>query len=178
MEPVEINAGAYYLRAMRDDPRLDDRPRLLAGFDDPVSRHFLPHIKVHDLESAGHYIAERAKNWAEETRFSWAVAEPTTGLFMGEVLLKDLDLDRGTAEAGCWAHPEGRGKGMTTTAVAAMLRFGFGALGLREVRWVHRPDNTASARVGAKVGFTPLSDTDNGDIVLILRNAAVDADGK
>ncbi len=28
MEPVEINAGAWYLRALRADDRIDDRPAL------------------------------------------------------------------------------------------------------------------------------------------------------
>ena len=28
MEPVEINAGAWYLRALRADKRVDDRPAL------------------------------------------------------------------------------------------------------------------------------------------------------
>lgn len=28
MEPIEINAGAWYLRALRADDRMDDRPSL------------------------------------------------------------------------------------------------------------------------------------------------------
>ncbi|PPK69763.1 GNAT family N-acetyltransferase [Actinokineospora auranticolor] len=172
MEPVEINAGGYYLRALRDDPRLDDRPRLLEGFTDPVSRQWLAHVKVHDLATAGEYIARRAKDWADETRFSWAVAEPTTGLLLGEVLIKDLDLAAGTGEVGCWAHPDARGRGMTTDALAAVLRFGFGALGLREVVYTHARGNAASARIAEKLGFTPLSDEQSEHIVLGLRNPA------
>src|SRR5689334_5797055 len=31
MEAIEINAGAWYLRALRADDRIDDRPALAAG---------------------------------------------------------------------------------------------------------------------------------------------------
>ncbi|WP_018682401.1 GNAT family N-acetyltransferase [Actinokineospora enzanensis] len=176
MEPVEINAGAYYLRALRDDARIDDRPRVVEGFTDPVSRQWLAHIKVHDLASAGEYIERRAADWAHETRLSWAVADPLTGVLLGEVQLKELDLAGGTAEAGCWAHPDARGKGMTTEALAAIIRFGFGALGLRAIAYRHERGNEGSARVAAKLGFTPVSDEPSGDVVLMLRNPAVDVD--
>jgi hypothetical protein len=36
VEPVEINAGAWYLRALRDDELIDDRPALASmGESDP-----------------------------------------------------------------------------------------------------------------------------------------------
>ncbi len=175
VEPVEINAGTYYLRALRDDARIDDRPAMVVAFADPACRRWLAHLDIGDLTRAGEYIAQRARDWAAETRFSWAVADPLTGALLGEVLLKDLALAAGTAEAGCWAHPDARGKGMTTEALGAVLRFGFGALGLREVVYTHAPDNLASARVGAKLGFSPLRHTDT-DRVLVLRNAEPDAD--
>ena len=37
MEPIEINAGAWYLRALRADERVDDRPALLAMAQDPAT---------------------------------------------------------------------------------------------------------------------------------------------
>jgi RimJ/RimL family protein N-acetyltransferase len=169
VEPVEINAGRYYLRAMRADRLIDDRPALVEGLSDPECVRFLPRISVTTLAEAGAYVAKRARSWAEETRLSWAVAEPTTGAFLGEVLLKDLDLDSGLAEVGCWAHPSARGKGMTTEALGAVLRFGFGALDLKEVSYQHYPGNVASRRVAEKLGFTLVSDTAEGS-ELILRN--------
>ncbi len=55
MEPIEINAGSWYLRALRADERVDDRPALGdGGVTDPD------------------YVADRARQWETEEHFSWA----------------------------------------------------------------------------------------------------------
>jgi hypothetical protein len=70
MDPVEINAGTWYLRALRADERIDDRPALAdLGETDPD------------------YVARRAAQWADETGYSWAVCEPTTGELLAEVTI-------------------------------------------------------------------------------------------
>lgn len=70
MEPVEINAGAWYLRALRADDRVDDRPSLAElGETDPG------------------YVARAAAGWAADTGYRWAVCEPTTGELLAEVTL-------------------------------------------------------------------------------------------
>ncbi|TRW78322.1 hypothetical protein FK535_25510 [Mycolicibacterium sp. 018/SC-01/001] len=70
MEPVEINAGAWYLRALRADDRVDDRPALA------------------DLgEHGSGYVDQAAAGWSAETLFTWAVCEPTTGELLAEVTL-------------------------------------------------------------------------------------------
>ncbi|CAN3127724.1 hypothetical protein ACNUDN_07425 [Mycobacterium sp. smrl_JER01] len=70
MEPVEINAGAWYLRALRADARVDDRPALaLLG------------------EHRPDYVETLAAHWDSETLYSWAVCEPTTGELLAEVTL-------------------------------------------------------------------------------------------
>ena len=70
MEPVEINAGAWYLRALRADDRIDDRPALAElGEADPD------------------YVEERGAQWTSDTTYSWAVCEPTTGELLAEVTL-------------------------------------------------------------------------------------------
>ena len=153
MEPVEINLGMYYLRALRADDRVDDRQAIVEGFADPAMRQWVRHYAVDDLAEAGRYITRRAKEWANDVRCSWAVADPTTGELLGEVGLKDVDLSAGTAEAYCWTHPAGRGRGVAPTALAAVLRFGFGALGMETVRYKYFESNTASARVADKLGF-------------------------
>jgi hypothetical protein len=70
MEPVEINAGAWYLRAPRDDELIDDRPALASmGETDP-----------------GHIPRCRAR-WASDTGYTWAVCEPATGEMLAEIAL-------------------------------------------------------------------------------------------
>ncbi|MFZ0833521.1 MAG: hypothetical protein WAM92_10615 [Mycobacterium sp.] len=70
MEPVEINAGAWYLRALRADERVDDRPALA------------------ELgETRPDYIWRRAAQWQTDVAYSWAVCEPATGELVAEVVL-------------------------------------------------------------------------------------------
>lgn len=68
MEPIEINAGAWYLRALRADDLIDDRPALAdLGETDPD------------------YVTRRSAQWASDTAYSWAVCEPTTGELLAEI---------------------------------------------------------------------------------------------
>lgn len=70
MEPIEINAGAWYLRALRADALMDDGPALRdLGEDDPD------------------YVSRAAGDWAGDVRYTWAVCEPTTGEMLAEVAL-------------------------------------------------------------------------------------------
>ncbi|AMW21171.1 hypothetical protein [Mycobacteroides chelonae] len=70
METIEINAGAWYLRALRADERMDDRPALTSlGVDD------------------ADYVSARAADWNSDRLYSWAVCEPTTAEMVAEVRL-------------------------------------------------------------------------------------------
>jgi hypothetical protein len=83
VEPIEINAGAWYLRAMRSDERIDDRPALAdLGETDPD------------------HVAKRAAQWASDTAYSWAVCEPSTGEMLAEVTL-----DPATKQIGLRERP-------------------------------------------------------------------------
>jgi RimJ/RimL family protein N-acetyltransferase len=154
MEPVEINAGAYYLRQLRADDRIDDRPALVAAFADAGLRRWVTRWRIDNMADATDYVARRAEEWVTGERCSWAVAEPTSGALLGEVDLIRLDQDWHVAEAGCWVGPEYRGKGVASVGLGAALRFGEGALGLTQVDYVHAPDNLASEQVAGKCGFT------------------------
>jgi RimJ/RimL family protein N-acetyltransferase len=152
VDPVEINAGAWYLRALRADNRIDDRPAVVASCADAEIRRWR-HRPPPVLAEADAYVRQRATDWAREHRCTWAVCEPTTGEMFGEVELAALDLYHRTADAACWALPGARGRGMITTAVSAMLRFAFDGLGLQRVSYAWADGNTASGRVAAKCGF-------------------------
>jgi RimJ/RimL family protein N-acetyltransferase len=153
VEPIEINTGRYYLRALRADDRLDDRPAIVEAFADDQMRTWVPDYRIGTRADADAYIARRAHEWADGLRCSWAIAEPTTGALLGEVGLRDLDLAGHTAEASCWTHPAYRGRGVAVDALSAAMRFGFGGLGLTAIRYGHAEGNTASRRVAEKCGF-------------------------
>jgi hypothetical protein len=70
MEPVEINAGQWYLRGLRVDSRIDDRPALAElGVTDPD------------------HVERSAALWSTDTSYSWAACEATTGELLAEVTL-------------------------------------------------------------------------------------------
>jgi hypothetical protein len=70
LDPIEINAGQWYLRGLRADGRIDDRPALAdLGVTDPE------------------YVARLDAQWATDSQYSWAVCEPTTGELLAEVTL-------------------------------------------------------------------------------------------
>lgn len=108
MEPIEINAGSWYLRALRADERVDDRPALRDG----------------GIDDAG-YVAERRRQWATDEHYSWAVCEPTTGELLAEVVLSSDGVLSG------WARPGHDGAvGALADGTDAVRRFAEGALGL------------------------------------------------
>jgi RimJ/RimL family protein N-acetyltransferase len=152
MEPIEINAGGFYLRALRADELIDDRPAIVAAFADTAMR---PFGRVEDLAEAGAYIQRRADEWGDDSRYSWAVADPVSGALLGEVGLDDLDLDGRTALATYWTHPAHRRQGVAAGALAAVLRFGFGGLGLNRIRYRHVDGDPAGQRVARRCGFVP-----------------------
>ena len=152
MEPVEINAGAWYLRAPRADDRVDDRPAIAESARDPEVRRWR-HRPGPDAVDA--HLADRIAGWEAETRAAWAVCEPTTGEMLGEVTLDLLDLEMGTAELRCWALERARGRGMTGTAAGAVVRFGFGGLGLSRIEYRWAEPNVASGRIAASLGVVP-----------------------
>ncbi|ALR12783.1 hypothetical protein MYCSP_16785 [Mycobacteroides saopaulense] len=102
MEPIEINAGAWYLRALRADERMDDRPALTS-------------LGVDDAE----YVTARTTDWERDRRYSWAVCEPTTAEMVAEVL---LDPATGTIESRARADYPGS-DGAEQEAIAAVRRF-------------------------------------------------------
>ncbi|HEX3778240.1 MAG TPA: GNAT family N-acetyltransferase [Pseudonocardiaceae bacterium] len=140
MDPVEINAGSYYLRQLRADDLIDDRETLRAfGFADPDA-----------------HIAGRSAGWQADTAYTWAIADPPTGTLLGEVGLASVDRATGHAEAICWVAVDQRGHGIAGTVLGSVLRFGFGALDLRAVDYSHPPSDTAAARVAEKLGWHPV----------------------
>ncbi|MCW0212791.1 MAG: GNAT family N-acetyltransferase [Pseudonocardia sp.] len=157
MDPVEIDAGGWHLRPPRHDERLSDVPAVLESARDPEIlrwRHRPPPTPA----AAVLYIEERAAAWALDRAYTWAVCGPTTGEMLGEVAFAHLDLPMGVAEATCWALPRARGRGMISTALSAVLRFGFapsavGGLGLARVSYAWAVGNDPSARVAEKCGF-------------------------
>ncbi len=93
----------------RADDRVDDRPNLAdLGETDPD------------------YVAKAASGWADDSRYLWAVCEPTTG-----ELLAEATLDPASGEIAS-RHRPGHSQA-AATGTQAVSRFAAGALGLTPV---------------------------------------------
>ncbi|MBD0863773.1 hypothetical protein IA539_21595 [Gordonia sp. zg691] len=109
MQPVEINAGTWYLRSLRADERITDVPALSRlGVDDPAA-----------------YVAAADADWEAETRFVWAVCVPTTGEL---VALIGVTPDGSTARL--WGQARDGYDEALDAAVGPVTRFVEGALDL------------------------------------------------
>ncbi|MFW0795996.1 hypothetical protein AAFP30_19440 [Gordonia sp. CPCC 205515] len=109
MQPVEINAGSWYLRALRADDRLSDVSALTdLGVADPLG-----------------YTEVVSRGWADDTLFTWAVCIPTTGELIAVIGVRD---DDGAATLSGRART-GYDDALSA-AVGPVTRFAEGALGL------------------------------------------------
>ncbi len=184
MEPIEINAGTWYLRALRADAKVDDRPVLLTAAADPDTLRYASVLPSIDAAAATDYVRRRELQWINDSWYSWAVCEPTTGEMLAEVGLRNIEPHQRSAEIACWTAPAHRRKGVMTNAVGAVLRLAFaaeplGGLGLHRVGYLHAEGNAASAALAARLGMIAegrlrgavLIDGERRDLLLLARLA-------
>jgi RimJ/RimL family protein N-acetyltransferase len=94
----------------------------------------------------------------------FAIEEKATGAFIGEAGFHELRRDlspsiEGTLEAG-WAFVrQAQGKGYATEAVGAALDWAASAFAAMKATCIIEPDNVASQRVAAKLGFREFART-------------------
>ena len=67
----------------------------------------------------------------------------------------DIDWKARQCDTGFWVRKGAQGHGYATESTNALLRYAFGALGLRRVGITHSGGNEASRRVVEKLGFAP-----------------------
>jgi RimJ/RimL family protein N-acetyltransferase len=148
IEHVELTAGSLLLRPWRED----DVDAYWAALQDPAGRLW----NGSGAESRDDVAAmlARRRDWSTGDHASWAVAEPGLGALLGSVSLHRIDRDQADAEIGYWTVPTARGRGIAVRAADAACRWGFTALALERIQLFHAAENTASARVAEKAGFT------------------------
>lgn len=154
MEPVEINAGEYYLRAFRNDDRVNDVPALVEIYADPETRRYMNRLTIDGVPAAEMFIMLMTNGWSKNYRWSWAVCEAVTADLVAGIVLHNIDIKFGLAEVTCWTHPAHRGKGVLPTALNAVLGWAFGAMDMHRIVYKHSVLNPSSQRVAEKCGFT------------------------
>lgn len=147
MDPVELTAGDLVLRPWRED----DVDAYWAALESPGGR--LWHGSTMPTRDDVVAALARRGDWSAGDHASWC-ATGAAGELLGSFSLHHLDLDQRDAEIGYWTVPAARGRGIALRAVELAVRWGFTGLGLQRIQLFHAVENTASARVAEKAGFT------------------------
>jgi RimJ/RimL family protein N-acetyltransferase len=152
--PPVLRGERVLLRATRDE----DVPRILEACRDERTSFWIGSIPSPFPDAhAEFFVAERRDAMARGTVVHWAIVDPATDLLLGSTSVFNLDGVAGP-EIGYWAHPDARGRGIVSEAVALVVRHAFidaedGGLGLTKLRLVAAVENTASRRVAEVNGF-------------------------
>ncbi|MBD2114367.1 MULTISPECIES: GNAT family N-acetyltransferase [Cyanophyceae] len=122
----------------------------LAG-DRAVAENTLSIPHPYSEAEAEEWINQRPTAWAKQKAINYAITLPDDTLCgsVGLALYPVYNM----AELGYWIGRPYWGQGYATEAGAAVVDFGFSALGLNRVNAVYFGDNLASGRVMEKLGM-------------------------
>ncbi len=105
-----------------------------------------------DLASARSLLQSYADKAAADTGRIYGIWVDDT--LVGGVLLRTMDAQRGTAEAGCWLEPSAVGKGLVTRASRVLIDWAILQRGIHRMEWVCSAANEPSIAVARRLGMS------------------------
>jgi len=144
-----LTAQRVELRWLEDG----DVPALFALFGDPQVTRYWAWPAYRDRAQAAALLEEIRAHFRKRTLFQWGIARQDDGAVIGTATLLRLDPAHRRAEVGyalarpCW------GQGLAAEAVAALVGFAFGPLGLHRLEAGVDLRNERSLRLLARLGF-------------------------
>ncbi|MFF7199988.1 MULTISPECIES: GNAT family N-acetyltransferase [unclassified Streptomyces] len=111
----------------------------------------LPDV-VTDLESSRAFLQAYAEKTAADTGRIYGIR--TDGRLVGAVIFRRMDVQQGTAEAGCWLEPSAVGRGLVTRAVRVIIDWAVEERGIHRVEWWVSAANEPSIAVARRLGMT------------------------
>jgi RimJ/RimL family protein N-acetyltransferase len=132
-------------------PEDGDEQAIFEACQDPQIARFVPVPNPYERKHAAGFIKYAAAGWESGREMTWAIRSE-----VGLIGMTSLRVNDDEAEIGYWLSADARGRGHAAEAVGAALDFGFSpeGLGLVRVEWRAAVGNTASARVGQRLGFS------------------------
>ena len=150
LEVPALEADGLVLRPWRDA----DVPRIVEACSDPRTQTWLGTMPDPYGESeALAWLEHQRENRALGTSVVWAAVDPADDLALASVSFFGL-VPEVECEIGYWAHPDARGRGVTTRAMARVIDYAFEDLGVRRVTAGAAVDNVASRHVIEANGLT------------------------
>ncbi|NYE71070.1 GNAT family N-acetyltransferase [Microlunatus parietis] len=106
---------------------------------------------VHDLESARSFLRSYADKARDDAGRIYGIR--VDGTLVGGVLFRVMDVQQGTAEAGCWLEPSAVGRGLVTRASRMIIDWAIRDRSIHRVEWMAAVGNTASIAVAKRLGM-------------------------
>ena len=130
-----------------------DVPRIAEGIGDDATQYWLAFMPRDPGEAeARAYLETVQERLATNHTITWAFSAAGDDRLLGVVGLYRMDVE---PEVGYWAHPEARGRGLTTRAAGLAIRHAFETLGLARLTAYASAPNAASRRVLEANGMRP-----------------------
>lgn len=130
-----------------------DAPRIQEACAEARTQRWLGQLpSPYTLADAVAYVESRTAMLADATGETWAVTEPGDDRILGTVGWFD-HRPSVSCEIGYWIHPDARGRGIATRALAVVTDHAFATLGVRRVACFAAADNAASRHVIEANGF-------------------------
>jgi len=155
-DPEPVIGKAAVLRPHREQ----DLPRMVEACRDPQAQRWLKGLPDdYTLTHAREHLHQLRTEQASGKAVYWVVADPGDDRLLAEVAIFIHPPQDRQGEVGYWAHPDARGRGVTTEGVRLAVRHALlptedGGLGLPRVLLRAAEGNLASLRVAEKAGFT------------------------
>ena len=148
--PPPIEAPRVVLRLVAEADLAD---LMAVNGDDAVTR-FLPYATWKSMDDAKAWFDRMAGIQATGTALQFVVVLRETGKAIGTCLLFRYEEKSARAELGWVMGREHWGRGLMREALAALIDFAFGTLGLRRLEAEVNPRNEASLALAQRLGFT------------------------
>jgi ribosomal-protein-serine acetyltransferase len=116
-----------------------------------IGQHIALPDGITDLASSRSFLQAYAEKAASDTGRIYGIW--TDGTLVGGVLFRTMDVEHGTAEAGCWLEPSAVGKGLVTRAARVIIDWAIRERGIHRVEWVVSSANAPSIAVARRLGM-------------------------
>jgi RimJ/RimL family protein N-acetyltransferase len=150
LEVPVLDANGLRLRPWRES----DLPRIVTACSDPRTQQWLGRMPdPYDEAAAQDWLERQPENRATASSVQWAVVDAADDLALASIDIFNYSPER-ELEIGFWAHPDARGRGVVTRAMARVMEYAFDDLGVRRVMAGAAVDNSASRHVIEANGLT------------------------
>lgn len=132
--------------------KLADAHALAAAVDEPEVHRWLDTIpNPYTVDDACAFLADVRRQWTEGTGAPFVITRG--GEVVGHISLRFNPEFSDLAEVGYWVARHARGRGIATTALNAVVEWGFDVAGIRRIELHAAVENAAARAVADKAGF-------------------------